>query len=322
MSMATRCTNCGTIFRVVQDQLKVSEGWVRCGRCDGVFNAVESLFDLEREAPPPWQPGSAAPASAPLRSTDETVPFDERPTEQDLAELDEEDRIASRFFHPEPEPAQHPPVDAVASRDRSEFADARFDSDLGANADSVATSDDAAAQTSSGTKPGFVRAADAQARWQTRRARWTLSLCSILLLVVLGLQAAHHFRDGLAAQWPQLQPLLTRWCGLAGCRVDAPRRIEDITVENSGITHAATGTDSFRLSVTLRNHATVAVKAPAIDLSLTDTQGQLIARRALNPDELGAASKDIAPGAELPLQALISAGTGRVLGYTVEVFYP
>ena len=29
MSMATRCTSCGTIFRVVQDQLKVSEGWVR-----------------------------------------------------------------------------------------------------------------------------------------------------------------------------------------------------------------------------------------------------------------------------------------------------
>jgi predicted Zn finger-like uncharacterized protein len=54
MSLATRCTACGTIFRVVQDQLKVSEGWVRCGRCDTVFNAVEALFDLERETPPAW----------------------------------------------------------------------------------------------------------------------------------------------------------------------------------------------------------------------------------------------------------------------------
>jgi len=66
----------------------------------------------------------------------------------------------------------------------------------------------------------------------------------------------------------------------------------------------------------------VPVKTPAIDLSLTDTQGQLIARRALNADEFGAASKVIAPGSELPLQALISAGTARVTGYTVEVFYP
>lgn len=52
MSLATRCPHCNTIFKVVQDQLKVSEGWVRCGRCTQVFNALEGLFDMEREAPP------------------------------------------------------------------------------------------------------------------------------------------------------------------------------------------------------------------------------------------------------------------------------
>ena len=54
MSLATRCPSCGTVFRVVQDQLKVSEGWVRCGRCNEVFNALEGLFDLDRDAPPEW----------------------------------------------------------------------------------------------------------------------------------------------------------------------------------------------------------------------------------------------------------------------------
>lgn len=64
MNLATRCTTCGTIFRVVQDQLRVSEGWVRCGRCAEVFDAREQLFDLERDSPPPWPPvaGAAAPA--------------------------------------------------------------------------------------------------------------------------------------------------------------------------------------------------------------------------------------------------------------------
>ena len=56
MSLATRCAACGTVFRVVQDQLKVSEGWVRCGRCAEVFNALEGLFDLERENAPAWTP--------------------------------------------------------------------------------------------------------------------------------------------------------------------------------------------------------------------------------------------------------------------------
>lgn len=65
MSLATRCTHCGTIFKVVQDQLKVSEGWVRCGRCHEVFNALPALFDLDTEAPPPRQvPAQPTPPQA------------------------------------------------------------------------------------------------------------------------------------------------------------------------------------------------------------------------------------------------------------------
>lgn len=59
MSLATTCTNCSTCFRVVQDQLRVSEGWVRCGHCQQVFNALESLFDLDA----PHQPVALPPAA-------------------------------------------------------------------------------------------------------------------------------------------------------------------------------------------------------------------------------------------------------------------
>jgi predicted Zn finger-like uncharacterized protein len=320
MSMATRCTTCGTIFRVVQDQLKVSEGWVRCGRCDAVFNAIESLFDLERESPPPWQPDVAAKAAVERAARNE-LPFDERPTEQDLTELDEEDRIASRFFHPEQDDVERSPAQAVAQRDRTDFADAQFNSDLLGEVEGA----DAAAASSAaghGVKPSFVQAADREARWHTRRARRALTLGSAMLVVIMALQAAHYFRDTLVAQWPQSGPWFAAWCGFAGCRIEAPRRIEDISVENSAISHVAPGTDSFRLSVTLRNHAALAVRMPSIDLSLTDTQGQLIARRALNPEDFGSTGKVMGPGADAPLQALISAGNARVVGYTVEVFYP
>ena len=79
MSLATRCTACGTVFRVVQDQLKVSEGWVRCGRCSEVFNALEGLFDLE---------GSSGPVPL-ARETDDPVPT----------------ALSSPVPEPEPEPA-------------------------------------------------------------------------------------------------------------------------------------------------------------------------------------------------------------------------
>ena len=66
MSLATRCPACGTVFRVVQDQLKVSQGWVRCGQCHEVFNALESLFDLDTSPTPPApSPASSDPPPAP-----------------------------------------------------------------------------------------------------------------------------------------------------------------------------------------------------------------------------------------------------------------
>ena len=51
MSLLTRCHACHMVFHVVQDQLKVSEGWVRCGRCGEVFNALEHLFEADAAAP-------------------------------------------------------------------------------------------------------------------------------------------------------------------------------------------------------------------------------------------------------------------------------
>lgn len=43
MSLITRCPACGTHFRVAPDQLRVSDGWVRCGQCEEVFDGQAQL---------------------------------------------------------------------------------------------------------------------------------------------------------------------------------------------------------------------------------------------------------------------------------------
>jgi predicted Zn finger-like uncharacterized protein len=48
MNLATRCPACSTTFKVVTDQLRVSDGWVRCGRCSRVFDANEQMVDPAR----------------------------------------------------------------------------------------------------------------------------------------------------------------------------------------------------------------------------------------------------------------------------------
>ena len=45
MSLVTRCPACGTAFKVVRDQLRISDGWVRCGRCSEVFDAMPGLVE-------------------------------------------------------------------------------------------------------------------------------------------------------------------------------------------------------------------------------------------------------------------------------------
>lgn len=60
MSYTTRCPACGTTFKVVPDQLKISDGWVRCGHCADVFDAT--LY-LQAWTPPPVP--ATAPAAEP-----------------------------------------------------------------------------------------------------------------------------------------------------------------------------------------------------------------------------------------------------------------
>lgn len=53
MSQITRCPSCSTSFKVVADQLRISEGWVRCGQCKEVFDASAHLLP---SAPPSLLP--------------------------------------------------------------------------------------------------------------------------------------------------------------------------------------------------------------------------------------------------------------------------
>ena len=127
--------------------------------------------------------------------------------------------------------------------------------------------------------------------------------------------------DIAAARWTSARPVLTRWCSVAGCSVAAPRRIEEIVVDNSALAPVV-GTQALKLGLVLRNRASFAVAVPSVDLSLTDSAGRLIARRTLRPGDFRVTTASLAPGAEVALQAHLAVGAAAVTGYTVEIFYP
>lgn len=49
MSLVTRCSNCGTAFRVLPGQLSARNGRVRCGKCGTVFDGIAGLVEEGRE---------------------------------------------------------------------------------------------------------------------------------------------------------------------------------------------------------------------------------------------------------------------------------
>lgn len=302
MSLATRCIHCGTVFRVVEDQLKVSEGWVRCGRCNEVFNALEGLFDLDREPPPDWSP----PARPVHDGPEPAVAFDPEP---DPAPRDPElvNRLNAELLAPRMPaggvfPPADPEPDAVPLLPRR-------------------TSAGAEPAAGPAVEPEFLRRAKQQDRWRRSPRRAALAATVGALLLLLGLQLAVHQRDLLAARMPTLAPALAKLCAGLGCKLGPPRRIDALAVENSALARTNTP-DVFRLSVTLRNRDTVAMLLPSIDLTLTDGSGGLIARRVLSVDDFRVAAPVIAGGAEQTLSVPLAAGASKVSGYTVEIFYP
>jgi len=46
MTLTARCPGCDTVFKVVPDQLRLAEGWVRCGRCDETFEARDAVAQM------------------------------------------------------------------------------------------------------------------------------------------------------------------------------------------------------------------------------------------------------------------------------------
>jgi predicted Zn finger-like uncharacterized protein len=330
MSLATRCPNCTTVFRVVQDQLRVSEGWVRCGRCSNVFNAAQNLVDpatgdvrrapievhsgmappVPAPAPPPPPRARAAPPVAAAPALPRAGVGPPAPAERAGA------ADAPPDIRAEPEPASliERAVQAPGPAPRAEPAAAGLPEALRIDAPP-----DAAA--AGGARPSFVRQAERAERWRSPGVRALLLLAVLLATALLAGQALHFHRDRAAAHWPELRPLLESACAALGCRIEHARAIEALAVESSGLVRV-NKSELYRLAVSLRNQQDFVIALPAIDLSLTDTQGRLIARRVVRPAELGVTVATVGARAELQMQGTIQVSAAPVAGYTIELFYP
>lgn len=350
MSLITRCPVCGTLFNVVADQLKVSQGWVRCGQCADVFDAGLHLQDKRAEhdsagaqfmpAEQPLQPiastdvnnGSYAENVAALRTEDNHAAFNSDPP---LALP-----LAS-----EAEEAEQVKAQAVAdAHDDISMQVPSAISNAISNAILNDISNDIPIEITN-NRPGdvpvdflngvsFVREARQQAFWRRRLVRVGLSLVAVVLICLLAAQYAAARRDSLAVIEPRLAPALQMLCEQLACRVSPVQQIEAIVIDSSSF-NKINEAGNYRLSVTVKNIGASAVAMPSLEVTLTDTQDQPVLRRVLSPAQLGVANSMLAAGGDwsgaASLQVLATAMSpdnaapgvlGRIAGYRLLAFYP
>ena len=345
MSLITRCTACGTLFKVVPDQLKMGDGWVRCGHCAEVFDAsahlqtpaalpeVLPLVVATPDAPDVVRTpadtlldeGIAADESAPGFATDVVQPWGSSVEEEALAEP------SAAGHDPHADPVAPPPEAQeddtpsalllhTATHDGVEDADAVV---VERAATEVVSPEEADAAPPGASDFSFVRQAERQAFWRRPLVRWLLLFVCLGLLGVLGFQAAVQHRNDIAARVPALRPVLEAVCQRLGCEVSARRHIESVVIDSSSFNKGRG--DTYQLGLTLKNTATTVLATPSIELTLTDVQDQAILRRVLQPADLGVAPELPAQGdatVSLPIGVAGEAGSARIAGYRLLAFYP
>jgi len=355
MSLITSCPACGTMFRVVPDQLKISEGWVRCGHCSEVFDASAHLTDesvlgqlaeaqgtqsapLEAEPPAPPPPPAPPLPLPPRRAVPEqppTVPAElstrpaglyERTSAPEPSPASED---PSDFFPEEVDAALEPsPLDAPFVFRRPEISLSDLDQTPEPGTESQMLPEDLQPRSRiDDDEPipdvSFVRQGRRRRFWRRPFVRFLLSLLFLALAATLALQVAYQDRDRLAFAQPMLRPALERMCDVLACRLGPPRQIESIVIDSSGFNRVRN--DTYRLSFTLRNTASVPVAVPAMELTVTDAQDQPLVRRVLTPADLAADSATIPAAGEWSRNVGITLavpGAARVAGYRLLAFYP
>lgn len=325
MSLIARCPACQTSYRLVPDQLRISDGWVRCGLCGEVFDASQQLGDTETEQ-------SATGARAPpadLAHTQPRVPDAPGFGDGQLAvtETSALSQQASSTVSTVESPVRHGALTALPASELSWTSATlliRPSSESESEAGSEAVEPSEPSLSPSAVPVSFMLEPDVTSGVRrSNRPLWWWALGGILTLGLL-LQGLYRERDFLATVFPGLKPALVSACEILACRVSPLQGIEHLAIDSA--TFHQVGPETFELRFAVKNNARHVLALPAIELTLTDLADQPVMRRVFTPAELGVASGTVAPADEWSTTAYLRVrkepNGPRAQGYRLLIFYP
>ena len=314
--MKTRCPNCQTSFRITPEQLKARVGKVRCGQCQTVFNALDSLLDESGAKAPPETRGPALNTKAILTPSP-------HPVVETTQEAANEVIPAVRLPEDYAEPTLGPSVETVVDDDQA-LSESEAQ-ELGKASGLIMPRETTAIPGYSKWVEGMVSTSPLSLPAE-KASRWPFVLAALLLGLALAAQLVFHFRSEIAVTLPSLRPVLAALCQTIDADLPLPRRVELVSIEASDLQADPARPNLLVLNATLRNRAGYGQAFPALELSLTDTQDAAIARRVFAPKEYLpakiAADQPFAANSEIAVRVWIEAQEISAAGYRLYVFYP
>lgn len=313
MALATKCPQCGSLFRVVADQLKLRGGLVRCGQCHSVFDAIGSLTYLDDSVVAPMRTAKEeAPAARPAPEPG----TDEAPATRHAI-----GRSTTLRISPVPPATLVRPIESPEAGQDEKPVDEAVEPIVVLP---VATDDEARDTEEAERSPSFTR--------PKRRKRGGFSVVyggGVALLALLAvIQLAVIFRGQLLIHWPQARPVLAELCGVFRCTVSWPMQADRLAVIGTEL-QAIQGTDALELGALIRNRAEFTQALPAIEVTLTDARNRPLARKVFTPaDYLSSAGEPttrlqegLAPGGDLAIRIYFEARGLSPAGFLVYPFY-
>jgi predicted Zn finger-like uncharacterized protein len=304
--LLTICPRCKAQFKVTPDQLNVRQGHVMCGRCRHVFNAFQSLERVDSAFLPKPEPALRAPAHQGLLT--------------DEATLDASPPAAFESVSPQAiiKSLQEEQAPVVDSRDEKIPAPERA-------AEKPRPQEQVAPATSAPYPETVASVSDEIDLIQPGGHRaWRPGV--FLLAIVLAGQAAYFFRSPIVSSYPEVRPYFSAACEWLSCTLPWNRDDNALKVESSDLIEEIGKPGRFLLTAIISNRAKTVQDYPYIELTLSDTNNQTLARRVLQPrDYLGRPvrrGEGMAPASESSLNLSLEASNSRAAGYHLLLFYP
>ena len=160
----------------------------------------------------------------------------------------------------------------------------------------------------------------------TPRRSWLWALGSILVVILLLLQTAYFLRVEIAARLPGIKPAMISICAQLDCTIPLPQKIDLLSIESSELEADPVQANIITLHALLRSRAPYALAYPNIELTLTDTQDNALARRNFSPADYLPAGEDENRGfpanRETSIKLHLNTTDLKPAGYRLFLFYP